>query len=1060
MSAMSGPPHIPGDFPAAATDAPSSFSRSQRSLWAAVHARKSEYTVPRRIRIKVGSWNVAALKDTEKDLGRWFVGGKDEVAERRSLAGFHVEKLHGKEDSARVPAGSSDGGDHQQESTGNDRSKTITTPGAEETSSSSSSSSSDETTTTTGRIYVLGLQEVVDISSATEALRPYTDPGPAQRWKRALLAALPAGYEVVAEQQLMGLLVLVAADASVAGGISSVSTTSVGTGLFGYMGNKGAVAVRMVLGASTKLVFVNCHLAAGSEKTSLERRNWDAAQILLRTRFEPIQAELGMPEGAAEGIGDEDCAWWFGDLNYRLEGLPGDDVRRLLMLHTRGEYGAGRRLEERVKSGGGAEDVGHIELRDEEVGPDLSLDTAATNSSGTVGNGDSTNSTTAEQDADITSDPVSLNTTISSLLTHDQLYKQQAARKAFHDGWREGPINFLPTYKYDVGSVDVFDSSDKKRGPSWCDRILFRTQEDKQDSERRVKEEGERRKSGEGSKVDGSKNASKEEDEEGLIFEYDPETDGADDMNDHNNSALSGQKPFTRQKSDDDKLRLEAYTSHQGTVSSDHKPLVGLFTISYDAAVPELKEKIYREVAREFDKAENEERPGVTIVVEHAHDESHSEPEPEDVSQEPADVESIMFGRVRYREEKIRTCTVANTGRVLASFTFTPESPDKTAKGAGLPTWLSLQHDGIESEHGERTQNTGVDDPITIQPGDAVNFTLRLRVDTIDLVRALNEGTKKLEHVLVLSVQGGRDYFIPTKGIWMLSCFGRSLEELNRIPAGGVRALQQQQQGSEAHLRNKAESRGSAPRELFRLTEAIESLVERTVAGWGMTEPAAEQGSIQAPWELHTGWPFDKDSSWSGQGGDNRRLPVHEALDTDQPACSLFAASLPAHERLCITAEVLLDFLAGLRDGIVTAAMWAEIDEKVKKTPPATTTTAAAEEEQRFCIFEILSSSPVHNVSFVFLISMLARVIAEITSSCKHGKEMDREPSSPSETPSAAVGGKVTVVRKHLVDAYAAIFAEVLFRGALPAREKERRAAMQRRRLVVELFLKGRLEAE
>ena len=27
-----------------------------------------------------------------------------------------------------------------------------------------------------------------------------------------------------------------------------------------------------------------------------------------------------------------------GDLNYRLEGIPGDDVRRLLMLHTRKEY--------------------------------------------------------------------------------------------------------------------------------------------------------------------------------------------------------------------------------------------------------------------------------------------------------------------------------------------------------------------------------------------------------------------------------------------------------------------------------------------------------------------------------------------------------------------------------------------------------------------------------------------------------------------------------------------------------------------------------------------------
>jgi hypothetical protein len=36
----------------------------------------------------------------------------------------------------------------------------------------------------------------------------------------------------------------------------------------------------------------------------------------------------------------------------------------------------------------------------------------------------------------------------------------------------EGPLNFKPTYKYDVGT-SVYDTSSKGRIPSWTDRILY-----------------------------------------------------------------------------------------------------------------------------------------------------------------------------------------------------------------------------------------------------------------------------------------------------------------------------------------------------------------------------------------------------------------------------------------------------------------------------------------------------------------------------------------------------------------------------------------------------------
>lgn len=37
----------------------------------------------------------------------------------------------------------------------------------------------------------------------------------------------------------------------------------------------------------------------------------------------------------------------------------------------------------------------------------------------------------------------------------------------------EAPINFAPTYKYDIFSDD-YDTSEKNRIPSWTDRVLYR----------------------------------------------------------------------------------------------------------------------------------------------------------------------------------------------------------------------------------------------------------------------------------------------------------------------------------------------------------------------------------------------------------------------------------------------------------------------------------------------------------------------------------------------------------------------------------------------------------
>ncbi|KAI9140993.1 hypothetical protein BKA69DRAFT_1125186 [Paraphysoderma sedebokerense] len=56
----------------------------------------------------------------------------------------------------------------------------------------------------------------------------------------------------------------------------------------------------------------------------------------------------------------------------------------------------------------------------------------------------------------------------------DQLLLEKETNRTFTLRlFNEQPLNFCPTYKYDPGT-DLFDTSEKKRIPAWCDRILYR----------------------------------------------------------------------------------------------------------------------------------------------------------------------------------------------------------------------------------------------------------------------------------------------------------------------------------------------------------------------------------------------------------------------------------------------------------------------------------------------------------------------------------------------------------------------------------------------------------
>ncbi|KAG4930512.1 hypothetical protein AAZX31_17G148200 [Glycine max] len=62
------------------------------------------------------------------------------------------------------------------------------------------------------------------------------------------------------------------------------------------------------------------------------------------------------------------------------------------------------------------------------------------------------------------------------LMNYDQLSNELRSGHVF-DGWKEGLINFPPTYKYDFNSDKYIGENpkegEKKRSPAWCDRILW-----------------------------------------------------------------------------------------------------------------------------------------------------------------------------------------------------------------------------------------------------------------------------------------------------------------------------------------------------------------------------------------------------------------------------------------------------------------------------------------------------------------------------------------------------------------------------------------------------------
>jgi len=747
------------------------------------------------------------------------------------------------------------------------------------------------------------------------------------------------------------------------------------------------------------------------------------------------------------------------------------------MLHTQNEYDAGSKSNATIEH-----EIGN------QHGSSLpSISTAASNHQ--KSNHDSHDQ---EYHMNHSEDPASLQTTIDSLLSHDELIQQMHGQKMFHDGWREGPITFLPTYKYDRGTIGVFDTTEKRRGPSWCDRILYRTRRDlelyndtvladqvaqKQDAELK------------------SKGINTSLHEDSTLFDYNPDADGDDSFEEQPPEAMPGSgniKHVITKEGHEDTIKLEYYITHQRVLSSDHKPIDAGFLLQYNAIVPELKAKVQQEVARELDKAENEGRPIITLVV----DSGSSDPDSHGSPFDGAD-----FGRLRYDEPKLRTLTVANTGPIPARFGFAIRPQDAPSTS---PRWLKIrfekQPERITKEHKQASQDAhewydSIPHVYSLAPGESCNVNLVAEIADKELVHSLNSH-EHLEDVLVLRVKDGRDQFLALRADWQKSSHGHTLDRLLRVPEGGVRKLQNQHpegkwrhrfaaklrsgDNSSGHARSLSgteddnsgsgrasfedeEVRWSAPREIFRLTEEIEALIERACAEWSMLE-SAEDNPLAQP-----GYPF-LPSSWTLNDAETRRtyrVCINEALDTNTPFSDHLPPTLPPTHRLELFAETLVLFLSNIHHGVITPALFAAL-ESHHFDKSRHVRHGLGVEDQKARVLEIMDTEEGGGsckTCFVLLMSSLGRMCAEIAAA---SVEVGVAAPAPAHGPMGAVGGfllkrmgsydastagsaDVAVVRERICRKWAEVFAPAVVhvdKKAMPKGGYE-----ERRRELVELFL-------
>eukprot|EP00903_Cladosiphon_okamuranus_P017359 g15992.t1 len=374
-------------------------------------------------------------------------------------------------------------------------------------------------------LFVVGFQEVVELSAQNVVMDSFLDTQSrtnSLQWFTHVYAYLVqygkrhgVKYAMVSEQRLLGTYVLVMATETLCANIAHVQNAIVPTGLGGYLGNKGAVAIRMEIAGASSLCFVCVHMAAHREQ--VEARNNEYKLISSRPVFADTAGRVPTDESEDAGgsVKDKDKrqANTWGSLfagagqvgrSGGMSPTRSSEVKKAIRaamafgLPKGAGAAAGKEGKEgspesgTPSAGGNGEEPGKggagkgtgdgdrpDEMEDFAWEPSVRHTDAGLPKTKTVLQADvvfwlgDLNYRIAEDVPDELVFEMLKSDNLEFLRGKDQLNIARASGASFQE-FQEGPLCFPPTYKYIPGTRDFDNRPEKKvRCPSWCDRVLY-----------------------------------------------------------------------------------------------------------------------------------------------------------------------------------------------------------------------------------------------------------------------------------------------------------------------------------------------------------------------------------------------------------------------------------------------------------------------------------------------------------------------------------------------------------------------------------------------------------